>query len=350
MASNTETPDLEAVTTYTNSSLATARACLRKYENKYRYRLELDTNEERETLAVGNTWHDAHEAKARGQDPYGKIAEVAPSPLWVVKLGRLFAAHAWYWRDDVFDIVEPEREFAIDLPDVSGRRSWTIRGKIDAVIRSSDGRTGNLEYKTTSDSVEPASDYWDRLTLDVQVGIYGAAHRAKFGRYPDFILYDVVRKPTINPKGLLKADIKRMADELAKKGTASYFGEEFAGEHVAAVLDADDPHESYELYGARLTADIGNRPGYYFGRRTVPRTSKDYEDMGREVLRQAELLELAGERGLLHRNPDACNAFGLCEYFRLCSHGIHPANLSDPAREGYRVREKEHPELSADLA
>lgn len=326
--------------TYTNSKLVTARSCGRKYENKYLHRLDLDLDEEREVLAVGNAWHAMHEADGLELgSAYARLAECSPSPLWTTKLGRLYAAHAWYWQDDPFEIIEPEHEFEVTL----GRH--TLRGKIDAIVRSPDGRVGVMERKTTSDSVEPSSNYWDRLALDTQVGFYGYAVSARLGRFPDFIAYDVVRKPTINPKGLTKADVKRLAGELAKTGVGTYFGETFDGDHVAAILDADEPAESHDFYGARLTSDIGDRPGYYFGRRNVPRTSADYATLIEQVGKQIALLEVAEEEDLLHRNPEACATYGLCEYFRLCSHGIFPKSGDNPP-EGFRVRDREHPELS----
>ena len=45
---------------YTNTSLATARRCMREYDLRYRKLLDLD-DDEREPLLVGQTWHKAFE-------------------------------------------------------------------------------------------------------------------------------------------------------------------------------------------------------------------------------------------------------------------------------------------------
>jgi hypothetical protein len=320
---------------FTNSSLTTARACLRKYYLRYPLRLERDVAEEdRETLAVGSCWHAAHDSTA----PYEAINRTAPSPLWAEKLKRLFAGQAWYWASQPIAVERPEFEFEVTVAGVK------VRGKIDGIIVTPDGRRGILERKTTSSGVEAESDYWRRLRLDTQVGIYGAAFTQLFGKLPDFIVYDVVRKPTSNPKALAAAEVKRMRAELAKAGAYSYFGELFFGEAALAALD--EAREDDALYGARLTADIGDRPAYYFARREVPRTAVDYDGLQEDVACQVEIIRHAEARDLFPRNPDACSMFGLCEYFSLCEQSQCPTASDTSPPRGFRQRDKLHPELS----
>jgi hypothetical protein len=319
---------------YTHSSLATARRCLTEYDLRYNLLLEPDSDENREALDVGTTWHNAHAAlHTKGEAAaYEAIAAHAPSPLWAEKISRLFAAYRWYWRDSGFAVIESERVFEVEF---NGK---LFRGARDAILRTPDGRRGLHELKTTSDSVDAESSYWDRLRLDVQIGIYAHAEKD----LPDFIVYDVVRKPTINPKSIISKDAIRLAGELKAKGSGTYFAEEIPGDDLTVALQAG--RETTRMYGARLTADIGDRPENYFARREVPRSRDEIATLERNLLAQVDLLEYAKRNGLMHRNPDACNVFGRCIFFSLCSHNIRPVE-GEPAPHGFRIREHAHVEL-----
>lgn len=320
----------------TNTSLSTARRCLHEYELAYNQRLELDREDEREVLQVGQTWHRAFDVQNTGGDPYQAIAKHAPSSRWIVKLSRLFAAYGWYWSGQPIALTSTEETFAFEY------LRWIFEGQIDGRLVTPDGRRGIVERKTTSETIDGDADYWRKLALDVQVGLYGlAADR------PDFILYDVVRKPTIAPKSLPEKDTKRIRAELNKTGSATYFGETFTAEQLAEPLALSE--EGLELYGARLTADIGNRPAYYFQRRLVPRTDGDYRGLLEDIRAWSELIDACEASGYWPRNPDACNAFGQCRFFGLCSNNTTPKRDETPP-PGFRRREHLHPELVRDAA
>lgn len=336
---------------YTHSSLATARRCLTEYDFKYNMRLVREGEESNEALDVGHAWAKAHEEFGRamietGQDPqssalhaYASIEVHAPSEIWKEKLRRLFAAYHWFWKEQPFEIVEPEAAFRVEF---EGR---IYEGKRDAIIRLPDGRLGLHEMKTSSDSVQDESSYWDRLRMDVQVGLYSLT----MPEPPAFILYDVTRKPTIRPKSIVKADAARMEAELKKAGRAAYFGETFTEEQLRPALA--EAQESPALYGARLTADIGNEPTSYFARRNVPRIARDYVTLKENLRQQVEVIEHAMDRNLMHRNPDQCTAFGrLCEFFQLCSNNVRPQRTDTAIPKGYARREALHPELETPKA
>lgn len=321
----------------TQSSFAAARRCLRLYDLKYEQQLELTSDDEdREALEVGSCWHHAKDVRARGGDPYDAILRTAPSPLWVVKLARLFAGSEWYWRAQPLEITSSERVFLIEL------NGSMYAGQIDGGLQLGP-RRGIVEYKTTAESIEASADYWKKLRLDVQVGLYGIAEER-----PDFILYDVTRKPTIHPKRLTEKERLRMRKELREKGVAVYYEEEFTAEQLEQPLLHE--RESYELYGARLTSDIMDRPDYYFARREVPRTIQDYEALERDLAAQGRLIQHARETNSWPRNPDACHAFGrACDFFSLCSINVHPSGGAVPP-PGFQRREHRHRELVRDSA
>lgn len=335
---------------FTNSSLAVARSCLRKFQLQFDYQLELAIGEPSEALQVGSTWHKAHHYHATGRDPYQAIHRHAPSPLWIVKLSRLFAAYHWYWKSQPLRIASSEWRFRMKInqnmpefmvQDSEESEPFEIEGQVDGsfYLDESGAQVGIVERKTTSEDLGAESSYWNRLRLDTQCGIYALA-----GQRPAAILYDVVRKPTINPKAITKTDVERFRKELGESGSASYFGERFTRDVIEQAIVQKE--EGLHLYGARLTADIGDRPEFYFARREVVRTSQDYDELIRQVSAQIRVIEFARTYGYMHRNPNACNEFGLCQFFKLCANNIPVPHGYVP--EGYRVREHLHPELAFD--
>jgi len=326
---------------YTHSMLATGRRCLRELELRYLQQLDLIVgDDEAEALQVGDAWHVAHREAARPADParaYDAIGRHAPSDLWAHKLRRLFAAYHWHWANQGLAVVQPEWSFDVTLEGIR------FRGQADAIVQLEDGRRGILERKTSSESVEAESDYWRKLRMEPQTGIYALAYASQFGELPAFILYDVTRKPTIEPKSISQADQKRLKKELEKSSMGLYYSEPFGPEVLLPALEAG--RESGPLYGARLTSDIGDRPYYYFARREVSKLEQDYDALLRDLQQQVQLLELCESMDTFPRNPDACHTFGRpCDFFPLCSQNVHPKAGSPPM--GYRQREHKHPELA----
>lgn len=326
---------------YTNSFFTTHRACPRKAHIKYDLLLGL-SGFSSEALEVGTCWHKAHDEdvkKPTGDEhaaAYAAIREFSPSDLWNEKLRRLYAAYHWYWKDQPLEIIESERTFSATLPRPGG--PVLIKGQLDGRVRNASGSIGMIERKTTGDSIETDSLYWDRLRMDPQTGTYALA----LDPLPNYILYDVVRKPTINPKKISKKDVARLRAELVAAGSGTYYDVNFSQEEIGDALDS--AFESLEMYGARLTADIGDRPGFYFARREVVRTKQDFETVLENIESQVDAIEHARETGVFFMNPDSCALFGRCEYFSLCSNNIVPCN-GDPTPEGFSVREHRHPEL-----
>lgn len=334
--------------TQTNSSLATFRECPRKYDLTYNLLLEPDREGEREPLAVGTAWHVGMEHR-ESPERYSRLRAAAPTELWAEKLSVLAAAHDWYWQSQPIEFMQHEFTFEVELDGI------VLRGQIDGIVTTPDGRTGLIEFKTTGDSLD--GSYFDRLRLDTQVGLYALATQSLglfSGRRPDFILYDVVRKPTINPKGIAKKDVTWMRRQLDDGDRCTYYGLEF-GEMLPGGVDdvlqaLDNARECPRLYAARLRADIGERPEYYFARREVHRTADDYaallEDIRAQLrmLHDIECLEPGDERPFYPRNPNACTMYGTCELFGICSHNAYP-KPGDPPPQGFRVRAHRHPEL-----
>lgn len=338
-----------SVKSYTHSCLSCFRRCPREFDLRYQMQLER-VGDDRETLAVGTCWHKAHDAASKsGADAaaYAVITAQAPGELWAEKLRRLFAAYRWRWSNHELKMLKSEQQF--EYVDAEGR---TRRGQIDGLIEVS-GQVGNLERKTSGEDIDDGSSFWQRQRMGPQVSFYGNAFKALTGTPPAFTLYDVVRKPTIRPKTLVKADMTRLRAELTKDGTATYFGEKFGAEEIEIALG--EGRETSALYGARLTADIGDRPDFYFARKVIPRTTLDLQLAERDTVQTIDAIESLSRRQeieasiaipqlpIFPRNPDSCDVFGVCDFFALCSNGEYPQPNTIPS--GFARRGVLHPEL-----
>src|SRR5690606_4813969 len=107
-----------------------------------------------------------------------------------------------------------------------------------------DGKVHISDYKSTSKSLDPDSEFWDHLRLDSQLSMYVMAGQelaqagalTQFGITPEEgvsgAFYDVWRKPTIKPSKLTQAETKELVE------TGKYLGSEFQVEHIPPTEDA----------------------------------------------------------------------------------------------------------------
>ena len=185
------------------------------------------------------------------------------------------------------------------------------------------------EHKTVGEDIGPLSDYWKRLAVDQQISNYFLA-ALTLGHQVETVEYDVIRKPGIEPRKLTKAE----RTELDTSGR--YFNEQF---------NIPSPErETPDLYGARLAADLVDRPDYYFARREIPRLAADIEEFRCELWQIAQQLNDARRSGRWSRNTDACLRPYRCEFFEPCMSGSYPLTDVPP---GYVRLNVLHPELEA---
>jgi PD-(D/E)XK nuclease superfamily len=223
------------------------------------------------------------------------------------------------------DILEVESEFSFPLlnPETEApSRTFVEAGKIDGILR--DKRTGVLkvlEHKTTSDSIEPESNYWGKLTMDTQISKYILSLRSR-GIDANTVVYDVVRKP-----GYKLGNIP-LLDEDGVKIVLDAAGERVRtkdGKKWRQTADADAGYvlqtrpETLEELSSRTLTEIGSRPEDYFAVREVGRTDSDLLEYMNDAWAQSQMILYFRKRNLWPRNPSACSAFGTCEFFDLCA-------------------------------
>ena len=336
----------------TASRMGTVLACMRKHF--WRYEVGLRATVEALALRFGSAWHAALEARWQGLPYEAALASAVKDRQFdEVQLATLAGLLAGYYRRYESDIVkelQPEVEFRHP---VEGSRTFDSGGKIDGLGVLVDGRLVLLESKTTSESVDPASDYWLRLRLNQQVMQYVLAARA-LGWDVQIILYDVTKKPAISPlsavpvldengcKVVVDADGQRV---FKKDGAPRESGDKEKG------FTLQTRPESAEEYASRLAADTQARPDFYFARREVPVLDQDLEEFKVQryelsklilSLRQAERRTSLREQAW-PRNVSGMNCQG-CEFAGFCLQGMHVDAEHVPA--GFRLG-AQHPELGA---
>ena len=307
----------------TSTQLATMRRCPRQHY--LRYELGLSRIRTATPLRLGSAFHvglEAYNSFPLYHDQAG-IATIldevtggydvcpdwADPVAWEVErqtLRQLLAGHFWRYSADNIEYIAAEQTFDIPLINpATGRTSRTfhLAGKIDGIVRLSDGRIAIIEYKTSGEDVSPESAYWLRLRYDGQISMYVLAARA-IGYDVETVLYDVTRKPTIR----LRKD------------------------------------ETPAQYGRRLLDDIGKRPDHYLARREIPRLEPDLVRFQSELWQQAKGLIESRRHGRWFRNAGRFTC-DYCQFAGMCLSGVS-VTPDGPPPGGFEFLDDVHPELS----
>jgi hypothetical protein len=312
-------------TKLTSTRLTALRKCLRLHYLRFEFGLTRVRQEE--PRRFGSGFHHGRELFNAGvsrdlaiqaaTERYEIVPDWADPTDWAVEretLAALLSGHFWRYQQDDVESVAVEQAFDIPLvnPDIGAvSRKFALAGKIDAIVRLSDGRLAVLEYKTAGEDISPEAEYWQRLRCDAQISVYVLAARA-IGHDVATVLYDVTRKPTIRLR----------------------------------------QNETPDQYGQRLLADIGERPDYYFQRREIPRLEDDLAECQAELWQQAQHLMDVRRRAARLPNPSIAwfrsvgrMTCGQCEFSALCLNGIRvQPGAATPT--GYQVLPDVNPELA----
>lgn len=240
------------------------------------------------------------------------------------------------WYDAEYYAVAIEQEFALPIINPDARnsarsRTYDYAGKIDLIVeqRNDPGVYYLCDHKTTSEDIEDGgSDFWRRLTLATQPTHYQLA-LWQMGYKVAGCVWDVIRKPTIRPSKLTKADQKEIADGM------------YCGLQIESGHDGLEREDAY-LYGIRVQADIKANPNKYFQRRPVPRSDHDLESYARELFGLSKMVRESTSSKTFYKTgaTHSCDSFGRrCEYLDLCAGFDHETS-------GNLVQIQVHPELS----
>lgn len=340
----------------THSRMQCARTCLKKHWLRYEKAIVRDR--QAAPLRLGSAVHLALELRAAGKSLDEAVSEATAGydeiPAWANTdeavndwlverdvVAALIAGYYWRWQDEELEVVANEFQFRIPIVNPeTGRATPTFElgGKVDKIVRLADGRLAVMEHKTTGDSIDSGSDYWQRLTIDGQISLYMLAAR-ECGHDVRTVLYDVIRKPSISPRKVTKKDLAEIV------ATGTWFGQAVAAPVIQALQAGVIERESPAMFGARLLADMGGRPHFYFARQEIPRLEIDLEAFRQELWDQQRDIRERQLNGRWYRNAAACLNMGRCEYADLCFAGI---DVNEHLPSGYTRATTLHPELQGD--
>jgi hypothetical protein len=254
----------------------------------------------------------------------------------------------WETRYKEYEILSVEKEFRFPLMNPeTGANSKTFEeaGMMDVLMRHRPtGRIVVNEHKTTQDSVAPDSDYWDRLRMDTQCSKYFlAAHYEKLGGDVNGILYDVIRKPGNRPLAipLLDPDGVKIVLDATNQRVRTKDGKKWreSGDTEKGYVLQTRPETPAE-FETRLLEVIRADQWNYFAQREVPRLDQDILEYMSDAWALSQQILYFRNRNIWPRNPDACNQFGVCPMFDLCT------NRASIDGVRFRTRDKVHPELT----
>jgi hypothetical protein len=184
-------------------------------------------------------------------------------------------------------------------------RTYALGGTIAAIARLADGKVYVVDHRTTTESIDEGSEYWQRLRLDSQVSddIVGAR---SLGYDVAGCYYDVIAKPRLSPLE---------ATPLEKRQYTKKDGRLYAGQRETD----ETPYE----YRARLDASIAENAERYYARAIAPRAEEEETEAALDTWNTARDIREA-DLALRHpRNPDACKGWGqLCEFFAVCTREV----------------------------
>lgn len=339
----------------TASRMMTLTGCMRRHF--WRYELGLQTVQSALPLRFGSAWHKAMESRWNGLDFAATLRSASEGfdceELQIATLaGLLDGYYARYSSQEaeIVDQLTPECEF---VQEIEGSRTFESAGKLDGIGTLRDGRLALIEHKTTSDSLDSGSDYWLRLKLNPQVCQYVLAARGK-GWNVEVILYDVTRKPAIEPLSaipVLDEQGRKIVNDASGKRVFKKDGNpRESGDKEKGYILQTRP-ETLEEYSARLAADTRARPEFYFARREVPILDQDLAEFAVQRYEIGKLilsLRAAQKRcerpeQAWPRNVNALTCRG-CEFSGFCLQNIGVDTEHVPS--GFEIGKK-NPELAA---
>jgi hypothetical protein len=345
----------------THSRMSCSKTCLRKHY--YQYELGVRKDRDSQPLRMGRWVHECADMFAK-KVPVEEICNrirtaYSETPAWVTTpelldewmvecetVIQLGFGHAWRWSEDGYDVIASELEFRLPCvnPDTGAKSLiWVLGGKCDRIVRLPDGRLALWELKTTSDPIDPDSDYWRRLRIDQQISMYYLACR-ELGYDISTVIYDVIKKPTIKPLQIPLLDENGIKIVLDSNGDRVYL-------QNGKPRQAGDEKQGWVLqhrlqtageYSDRLYNHIRANPDNYFARHEIPRLEQDLKEFSYEVWQIQKLLRNCQKTGHWYRNTTACISPWRCEYLEICTQGI---DLSEDVPQGFVKLNNVHPEL-----
>ena len=354
----------------THSSFSTFQACRRRYF--YAYEQGWRPQRTPAAMLLGQAVHRGLHSLAEGaalDEALPLIEHVyeeeilkavdwpdADSAVYKLELASvtaqcLAAGYAEAWGNSRLEIIGSEQPFNLPLINpATGRSSRLFRqaGKRDRLVRLPDGRTARAETKTCGQDIGPNSDYRRVLALNQQLSMYMNADRAE-GIDVETTLYDVIRRPTIQPT---KVDLQDedgcpiVLDKESGERVLKANGEPRKTGDTKKGYVVQRRRMSPDEWANKLGHDIQKRPEYYYDRFEVSRLEDDLETFRQELWQIAKDMNDCRRAGYWYRRTASCRDYNhLCSHYAICAGEV---DISDGCPAGFRQAEYAHEELCDD--
>lgn len=341
----------------THSRSSSFKECRKKHY--FSYELAMRPITDAKALRQGSAFHSGIAALGEGKsveeacELAGKHYLDMPSHFdeydWLIEretVLRTVCAYSWRWSTMPLEYVLVETGFQLPLINpATGKAtpSFDLAGKIDGIVRLEDGRLAIKESKFLGEDISHDGSLWRRLRRDSQVSIYVIAAR-RMGHDVDTVIYDVARKPTIAPTDVPILDengLKIVLDSTGERVRNTTGKKEFrqtADKEKGYVLQTRPM--TVQEWGEKLTADIVERPDYYFCRTELPRLDGDLAETEQELWEIQLAIRDAQKTGHWYRTTNK-NTCPFCPYDSICDRKLEPGEVP----EGFEILETKHPEL-----
>ena len=299
-------------TIYTFSSLRTFQTCPMLYFYKYilGYRpviIEV-------YLSFGKAFHQFLE------DPTKEVE--LENAFENAKLQALIQGYKNRYQD-IIDIpyISHRSEIIFEI-DIKQNKTAKIAGKFDDLIFVDLSNDVLVEHKTSVEDIQLGSVYWQKLQIDMQVGLYWLAMLTMHYR-PKYILYNVIGKPLLQPLLATPPENRKY-----KKDGSLYKNQR-------------EYNETPEDYYNRICTDIIRNPDKYFQRATVQLLKENLLAIKSDILSTIEHIEYCSKTNTWPRHTGNCIKFKKpCRFFPVCTEETNLNNI-----ERYYQSDVLHPEL-----
>lgn len=351
----------------THSRMQSFKLCRKKHYYEYEVGIRKETDAK--ALRMGHAGHEGLDVLKKTnlitvagkavKDEYKNCPPEISQYDWEIEeqtVLTLLEMYNWYWHNwslhkhEPFDVIVSEASFEFPLRNPKtgyAARSFGRAGKIDGII-TKNGRKLVLEHKFLGEDISHGGSFFERLRLDQQCTNYVDAANNLFDDV-DGVLYDLIRKPTIQPTAI------PVLDEDGKKIVLDANGDRVYNKDGKTYRQSADKKLGYEIvtrdmtveeWGLKLAVDIEKRPDFYFQRHEIARLESDIQEFREEVWQIQLDIRSHQRSGNWYKtvNKGSCT---YCSFKSLCLNRSQIDKNTQPYEypEGFVKLEDVHPEL-----
>jgi hypothetical protein len=259
----------------------------------------------------------------------------------IVEIDIMLRAYNEHYGIPCYRTISTEQAWTMPLysPRWGRSRTFELRGKIDAVIKTERGEQQLMEHKTSSEDIAPGSDYWRRLRLDTQCSSYILAAQY-LGFDTSTCVYNVLGKIATKPKPATPEEKRRYTkgkrcEPCAQfntergrpdviNGEPNCIGCEGSGwlEKPRLYSNLRDVDETPAEYSFRLSQAYEDHDRY-FVRQTVTRLDSELTAHRYNVWNTAEHIKYCMRHNSWPQHTRQCRN---CVYLPLCIHEAEPTD------------------------